>query len=117
MNEREALIKLVRQVPDFEKLSFCQQVSIILWFAERICNKPNFTETDIHRCLEHLDLGNPALMDSLIRRCGDIAEMPHTVVPAGPNKVMKLATFRLKWRVRDALDKEFRKLLPAQQPI
>jgi len=116
MTEREALIKLVRQVPDFEKLSFCQQVSIILWFAERICNKPNFTELDIGRCLNHLDLESPSLMDSHIRRCSDITEMPSTPASAGPNKVIKLATFRLKWRVRDALDKEFRKLLPAQQP-
>jgi hypothetical protein len=56
MNERDELRNVVRAIPNFKSWDTFLKVHLFGWFIQRFHQKEEFTEEDIRRCFQQLDI-------------------------------------------------------------
>jgi hypothetical protein len=111
MTEEEALQTLIRRFPNFESWEFSKQLPVLSWFTHRFWNKEQFVEEDIQRCFQHLDFKPIPLFNVLkleISRCSPIVRSRLEYRDALGYR--EINGYKLRWRTRDKLDKEFKQV-------
>ena len=104
MNEKEALRNLIRRFPDFESWSFSKQLPLLAWFVTRVCQKEEFSDDDIRRCLKYLDFKTTIyLLPVEMTRCPDL-------IKTGLN-------YKLRWRTCDSSTRNCYRLPPQYKSI
>src|SRR5258707_13334679 len=100
MNERDELRNVVRAIPNFKSWDKFQKVHLFGWFIQRFHQKEEFTEEEIRRCFNLLDI--PVAM-----------YLP--VIPDSANIIKTQTGYHLDWQTLEAMDAEYGKSGTAKQ--
>jgi hypothetical protein len=101
MNERDELRSIVRCDNQFRHLDLFEKIHIVGWFIHRFHQKKYFTEEDIRRCLDHLDI--------------QVATY-RPIIPDSAQIIKSHNGYRVNWNTLGELDARY-KLLLAQTEV
>jgi hypothetical protein len=111
---RTNLRNLIRKLSNFEGWTINQQIVCLGWFLHKVCDQENFTEEDLRRAFEDLDISPPASFGrDLIKSCPEIKEDKIINKLKPPNEIIPVRTYRLKWLAIDQLDQQYSPIFAA----